>query len=225
MKQKWKEERSEEKRKVIKTGGGPPPPPMGTVSELVEAVAGHMATRIANTDDSDGASYLAPVDKDDYQPQSPTYERLQDTQTDRDSQVNERTATPPRSSTATLYTAMMPSSVLPGNESAEGDPVPPETESTPVVPRGRIALLQKTLGEEADARFALLREEHSLRLRLLQEDHNVMLKKRDNEHKIVQGCTCGYYPHRTMGFVLQLHVEAREVAFPDSKYPLDRVSG
>lgn len=61
MKQKWKEERAEEKRKVFKTGGGPPPPPMDSVSALVGAVASHMATRIPNAYDSDGATYLAPV--------------------------------------------------------------------------------------------------------------------------------------------------------------------
>lgn len=61
MKQKWKEQRAEEKREVFKTGGGPSPPPMDSVSTLVGAVASHMATRIPNAYDSDGATYLAPV--------------------------------------------------------------------------------------------------------------------------------------------------------------------
>ncbi|KAM7282562.1 hypothetical protein ISCGN_002709 [Ixodes scapularis] len=43
LKQKWKNERSDEKRKTHKT------------------VAGHMATRLDNDNDSDGAAYLPPV--------------------------------------------------------------------------------------------------------------------------------------------------------------------
>ncbi|KAM7304983.1 uncharacterized protein ISCGN_014883 [Ixodes scapularis] len=61
VKQKWKNERSDEKRKTHKTGGGPPPTPMSAISVLVGAVAGHMATRLDNDNDSDGAAYLPPV--------------------------------------------------------------------------------------------------------------------------------------------------------------------
>ncbi|XP_042149130.1 myb/SANT-like DNA-binding domain-containing protein 3 isoform X2 [Ixodes scapularis] len=61
LKQKWKNERSDEKRKTHKTGGGPPPTPMSAISVLVGAVAGHMATRLDNDNDSDGAAYLPPV--------------------------------------------------------------------------------------------------------------------------------------------------------------------
>ncbi|KAG0425367.1 hypothetical protein HPB47_027468 [Ixodes persulcatus] len=60
LKQKCKNERSDEKRKTHKTGGGPPPTPMSAISVLVGAVAGHMATRLVNDNDSDGA-YLPPV--------------------------------------------------------------------------------------------------------------------------------------------------------------------
>ncbi|KAG0444871.1 hypothetical protein HPB47_013290 [Ixodes persulcatus] len=61
LKQKWKNERSDERRKTHKTGGGPPPTPMSAISVLVGAVAGHMATRLDNDNDSDGAAYLPPV--------------------------------------------------------------------------------------------------------------------------------------------------------------------
>nr|XP_054919005.1 myb/SANT-like DNA-binding domain-containing protein 3 [Dermacentor andersoni] len=64
MKQKWKEENSEEKRKIHKTGGGPAAAGMTPLSALVGAVAGHMATRIPNEEDSDGATYLPPVDSE-----------------------------------------------------------------------------------------------------------------------------------------------------------------
>ncbi|XP_075543979.1 uncharacterized protein LOC142578482 [Dermacentor variabilis] len=64
MKQKWKEENSEEKRKIHKTGGGPAAAGMTPLSALVGAVPGHMATRIPNEEDSDGATYLPPVDSE-----------------------------------------------------------------------------------------------------------------------------------------------------------------
>ncbi|XP_072145134.1 uncharacterized protein [Dermacentor andersoni] len=91
MKQKCKKENSEEKRKIHKTvfnvhcvrahskhfinvlhrmlqllrislGGGPAAAGMTPLSALVGAVAGHMATRIPNEEDSHGAIYLPPVD-------------------------------------------------------------------------------------------------------------------------------------------------------------------
>lgn len=42
-------------------GGGSPPAPISAISLLVEAVVGHLATRLENEDDCDGAEYLAPV--------------------------------------------------------------------------------------------------------------------------------------------------------------------
>ncbi|KAG0437437.1 hypothetical protein HPB47_017450 [Ixodes persulcatus] len=60
LKQKWKNERSDEKRKTHKRGGRPPPTPMSAISVLVGTVAGHMATRLVNDNDSNGA-YLPPV--------------------------------------------------------------------------------------------------------------------------------------------------------------------
>ncbi|KAL1480931.1 hypothetical protein MTO96_050627 [Rhipicephalus appendiculatus] len=62
-----------------------------------------------------------------------------------------------------------------------------DSEATPAestIPRGRLSLLQKSLSEEAEVRFELLRKEHSLRTRLLEEDHNDRLRKRDEEHKL-----------------------------------------
>lgn len=48
-------------------------------------------------------------------------------------------------------------------------------------PRGRMALLEKTLVEENDVRAALLREEHNIRIRLLQEDHQSILQERQQK--------------------------------------------
>lgn len=42
-------------------GGGCPPAPVSAISLLVGALAGHMAARLPNEDDCDGASYLPPV--------------------------------------------------------------------------------------------------------------------------------------------------------------------
>ncbi|XP_077511876.1 myb/SANT-like DNA-binding domain-containing protein 3 [Amblyomma americanum] len=61
MKQKWKEEDAKQKRELHKTGGGPAPAAMDPLTEQVGAVAGHMATRIYNEFDSDGANDLPPV--------------------------------------------------------------------------------------------------------------------------------------------------------------------
>lgn len=54
-------------------------------------------------------------------------------------------------------------------------------------PRGRMALLEKSLGDEKDVRMTLLREEHALRIRLMEDDHMDILKKRSAEHEITMG--------------------------------------
>ncbi|XP_037512324.1 myb/SANT-like DNA-binding domain-containing protein 3 [Rhipicephalus sanguineus] len=192
MKQKWKEERAEEKRKVFKTGGGPPPPPMDSVSALVGAVASHMATRIPNAYDSDGATYLAPVTsepvlqllrqcavyslvgqynhilpEDDYHPGSPTCVGV-----DNDTIAPAPPTDPESTEVAPPATA--------ANVTANSEAAPAGS----TIPRGRLSLLQKSLSEEADVRFALLREEHALRMRLMEEDHTDKFQKRDEEHKL-----------------------------------------
>ncbi|KAK8778510.1 hypothetical protein V5799_020149 [Amblyomma americanum] len=61
LKQKWKEVVAKEKRERHKTGGGSQPASIDPVSEQVGAIASHMATRIVNEFDSDGA-YQPPVE-------------------------------------------------------------------------------------------------------------------------------------------------------------------
>lgn len=58
----------------------------------------------------------------------------------------------------------------------------PDDDSRP--PRGRMALLEKTLASENEVRVALLQEEHALRVRLLTEDHEDILRKRAEEHEM-----------------------------------------
>ncbi|KAH7940688.1 hypothetical protein HPB49_003553 [Dermacentor silvarum] len=67
----------------------------------------------------------------------------------------------------------------------EASPRPAQShpEASPRPPRGRMALLERTLSYENDVRIALLREEHKTRMRLLEEEHKDNLQKR-NEHKI-----------------------------------------
>ncbi|KAK8787416.1 hypothetical protein V5799_022808 [Amblyomma americanum] len=48
-------------------------------------------------------------------------------------------------------------------------------------PRGRMALLERSLADENDYRAALLREEHGLRLQLMREDHNSILQERQEK--------------------------------------------
>ncbi|XP_077522923.1 uncharacterized protein LOC144133609 [Amblyomma americanum] len=53
-------------------------------------------------------------------------------------------------------------------------------------PKGRMALLEKTLDDENEVRAGLLREEHTLRLKLLQEDHDSILHERATKHKFLE---------------------------------------
>ncbi|XP_077493578.1 uncharacterized protein LOC144104451 [Amblyomma americanum] len=56
MKCRWKKKKSEENREIFRTGGGTLEcRPMSPATELVGAVADHMATRLPNPFDSDGA--------------------------------------------------------------------------------------------------------------------------------------------------------------------------
>ncbi|XP_077492224.1 uncharacterized protein LOC144103358 [Amblyomma americanum] len=56
MKSRWKKKKSEETREIFRTGGGTLEcRPMSPATELVGAVADHMATRLPNPFDSDGA--------------------------------------------------------------------------------------------------------------------------------------------------------------------------
>ncbi|KAL3225838.1 hypothetical protein MRX96_025421 [Rhipicephalus microplus] len=50
-------------------------------------------------------------------------------------------------------------------------------------PRGRMAVLEKTLAVENVIRAELLKEEHAVRIRLSQEDHDYMMLEREDERK------------------------------------------
>ncbi|KAH8027323.1 hypothetical protein HPB51_004635 [Rhipicephalus microplus] len=50
-------------------------------------------------------------------------------------------------------------------------------------PRGRMAVLEKTLAAENATRAELLKEEHTVRVRLLQEDHDYMMLERVEKRK------------------------------------------
>uniref|UniRef100_A0A131YQA5 Regulatory protein zeste n=1 Tax=Rhipicephalus appendiculatus TaxID=34631 RepID=A0A131YQA5_RHIAP len=61
-KSKWKKKQSEERRNLYATGGGPSTcRPMSPSLALVGAAASHMATRLPNPYDSDGAHTSQPV--------------------------------------------------------------------------------------------------------------------------------------------------------------------
>ncbi|CAN7944476.1 unnamed protein product [Ixodes pacificus] len=51
-------------------------------------------------------------------------------------------------------------------------------------PRGRIALLERSLEKENYWRMALLQQEHDLRCTLLKEDHRDQLGKKSAQHKV-----------------------------------------
>ncbi|XP_075543527.1 uncharacterized protein LOC142577984 isoform X1 [Dermacentor variabilis] len=213
LKQKWKEEKSEEKRKILKTGGGPAPAGMTTTSVLVGAVASHMATRIRNDDDSDGAVYLPPVQSEPVirllqpmitgndVPVSQYYEELSNPDSRLQDAVmetgNDGTTTPqpPDSNEMLGACAANDASSQPphapcsaGANSTRKDSAPLDAVQIPVATTrpssSRMALLEKTLSEENDIRVNLMREEHELRMRILQEDHDDILKKRDEKHKL-----------------------------------------
>ncbi|KAH7945109.1 hypothetical protein HPB49_007017 [Dermacentor silvarum] len=207
MKQKWKEENSEEKRKIHKTGGGPAAAGMTPLSALVGAVAGHMATRIANENDSDGATYLPPVDSQpvvrllqpmvteveavyDYYEEHRSPGHMQnDEAMDYNYGVTHNTCAPNADENAAALEHLDNDSNK-ENEldrpAREASPRPAQShpEASPRPPRGRMALLERTLSCENDVRIALLREEHKTRMRLLEEEHKDNLQKRNEEHKI-----------------------------------------
>ncbi|KAL3206359.1 hypothetical protein MRX96_010805, partial [Rhipicephalus microplus] len=50
-------------------------------------------------------------------------------------------------------------------------------------PRGRMAVLEKTLAAENAIRAELQKEEHAMRIRLMQEDHDYKMREREDRRK------------------------------------------
>ncbi|KAL1436914.1 hypothetical protein MTO96_049211 [Rhipicephalus appendiculatus] len=194
------------------TGGGRAPAPISSLSDIVGSIASHMATRIPNDEDSDGATYLPPVESE------PVIRLLQSMITERDGPTSTRNeeqscpeasdnATPPENVEDTNATqasdanhengvtgicaasdALSPQSHAPDNNNSPGigsaaNEAIQEAGATAKIPRGRLVLLEKVLNEENERRIALMQEEHDRRMQLLQEDHDDVMKKRQEKHK------------------------------------------
>ncbi|KAM7288149.1 uncharacterized protein ISCGN_031838 [Ixodes scapularis] len=190
LKQKWKNERSDEKRRTHKTGGGPPPTPMSAISVLVGAVAGHMATRLDNDNDSDGAAYLPPVQNepvvrllegmvdcdsvyeygfthlvtgDNYQPGSPSVDVAKPEESASAAAATGADPGPPTEQTVPAPAAASScSSERVAATQDEGRPA-----------RGRMVLLEQALSAENDVRSSLLRAESAIRIKLLEEEQQM----------------------------------------------------
>ncbi|XP_049523960.1 uncharacterized protein LOC119454245 [Dermacentor silvarum] len=198
---------------VYLIGGGPPPAPMSVFSALVGSVAAHMTTRIPNTDDSDGALYLPPIESE------PVVRLLPPMVTGEQDSLFDSFGTV--HTLARVYNPMYESvHEVHAGESCQGIPpaqdqvaqvarqvsrpstsyrgITPTPEENASVPeenaeapggragqlRGRMVFLQQALGEEPDVRMTLLREEHAMRLKLIQDDHIDLLKKREEKPKL-----------------------------------------
>ncbi|KAG0438562.1 hypothetical protein HPB47_016963 [Ixodes persulcatus] len=195
LKQKWKNERSDERRKTHKTGGGPPPTPMSAISVLVGAVAGHMATRLDNDNDSDGAAYLPPVQNepvvrllegmvdcdpvyeyagDHYQPASPSMDVAEPGASSSTAAATEAAPDP-------LTEQTTPAPAAASSCSSDRVAATPD-EARP--PRGRMVLLEQALSAENDVRSSLLRAESAIRIKLLEEEQQI--KAAEHQMKVAE---------------------------------------
>ncbi|KAG0425036.1 hypothetical protein HPB47_027780 [Ixodes persulcatus] len=195
LKQKWKNERSDERRKTHKTGGGPPPTPMSAISVLVGAVAGHMATRLDNDNDSDGAAYLPPVQNepvvrllegmvdcdpvyeyagDHYQPASPSMDVAEPGASSSTAAATEAAPDP-------LTEQTTPAPAAASSCSSDRVAATPD-EARP--PRGRVVLLEQALSAENDVRSSVLRAESAIRIKLLEEEQQI--KAAEHQMKVAK---------------------------------------
>ncbi|XP_077547731.1 uncharacterized protein LOC144159974 [Haemaphysalis longicornis] len=154
---------------------------MSPATELVGAVADHMATRSDNRNDSDGANHLPPVGSEPvlrlveamipgtsqkeyvYAAEEPSDEdTLMDTwapTTADDSLVSELAE----------EQNLEPAGTLPGASSCDNSDRGAAGTSAKR-PKGRMGVLESKLSEENDARAGLLQEEHDLRVQLMKEE-------------------------------------------------------
>ncbi|KAH6923525.1 hypothetical protein HPB50_002147 [Hyalomma asiaticum] len=150
---------------------GPEEDLLTPMSALVGAVASHMSTRTTNEDDSDGARYLPPVDKEHRSPGHMQNDQL----------LVDHGATADASVPNMNFAAAAPET--PEDETANkenGAEVPDKRGTSPRPPTGRMTLLEGTLSAENEVRIALLREEHAMRMRLMEEE----LQQRNKEHEL-----------------------------------------
>ncbi|XP_075556541.1 uncharacterized protein LOC142588590 [Dermacentor variabilis] len=179
---------------------------MAPIHQLVGSIAGHIATRVDNLFDSDGTQYQPPVESLRVvrllQPMVDGQNELDFDFQGRvfcmydqwDAAILAEQSQPP-AGTETNEDNTSSSVVQPNTD--QNAPAGGHTNSSNALetavscsfaaatatgdvcrtPRGRLALLEKTLNAENDVRSELLREEHAVRVRLLQENYAAMLQE------------------------------------------------
>ncbi|KAL3185936.1 hypothetical protein MRX96_028805 [Rhipicephalus microplus] len=201
LKQKWQEEAAREKRERHKTGGGSAPLAMAPVYELVGSIASHMATRVENAFDSDATGYQPPVAS---LPVVRLLQPMTDSQNEADFDCQDdlwqgaNSVEPSQLPTGTdadedsrCTSIAQPDAEA--NISVEGcanrhqatSSIPAATVAAETyrTPRGRMAVLEKTLTAENAIRAELQKEEHAMRIRLMQEDHDYKMREREDRRK------------------------------------------
>nr|XP_050024570.1 uncharacterized protein LOC126519004 [Dermacentor andersoni]XP_050024571.1 uncharacterized protein LOC126519004 [Dermacentor andersoni] len=174
---------------------------MAPIHQLVGSIAGHIATWVDNPLDSDGTQYQPPVESLPVvrllQPMVDGQNELDfDFQDDQWDAASLAEQSQPPAATEANEDNTSSSIVQPNTE--QNAPAAGHTDSSNAfgaavscsfaaatatgdvcrTPRGRLALLEKTLNAENDVRSELPREEHAVRVRLLQENHAATLQER-----------------------------------------------
>ncbi|KAH8009869.1 hypothetical protein HPB51_020661 [Rhipicephalus microplus] len=178
---------------------------MAPVYELVESIASHMATSVENAFDSDATGYQPPVAslpvvkllqpmtdsqneadfdcQDDLSQDATTVEpsKLQ-TGTDADEDSRCTSIAQPDAEANIFVEGCANSHQATG---AAGSSTSAATVAAEIyrTPRGRMAVLEKTLAAENAIRAELPKEEHAMRIRLLQEDHDYKMREREGRRK------------------------------------------
>ncbi|KAL1439204.1 hypothetical protein MTO96_001300 [Rhipicephalus appendiculatus] len=177
---------------------------MAPIYQLVGSIAGHMATRVENAFDSDGIDYQPPVaslpvvrllqpmidgpieaDFDCQDDQWETASVVGQSQLPTGTGADQESRPPAAQPDAEANTAAESFVNSPQAAGAAASSTPAATVAAEPcrIPRGRMAVLEKTLAAENEVRAELLREEHAIRVRLLQEDHDDMILERADKRK------------------------------------------
>ncbi|XP_075744009.1 uncharacterized protein LOC119181540 [Rhipicephalus microplus] len=161
---------------------------MAPVYELVGSIASHMATRVENAFDSDATGYQPPVAS---LPVVRLLQTMTDSQNEADFDCQDdlwQGANPVEPSQ--LHKAQMPTRTASCANShpatgAAGNSTPAATVAAETcrTPRGRMAVLEKTLAAENAIRAELQKEEHAMRIQLMQEDHDYKMREREDRRK------------------------------------------
>ncbi|XP_042148554.1 uncharacterized protein LOC115319533 [Ixodes scapularis] len=168
---------------------------MSAISVLVGAVAGHMATRLDNDNDSDGVAYLPPVQNepvvrllegmvdcdpvyeyagDNYLPGSPSMDVAEP---EASASVTAATGADPGPPTEQTVPAPAAASSCSSDRVAAT-----QDEGRPA--RGRMVLLEQALSAENDVRSSLLRAESAIRIKLLEEEQQ--MKVAEHQMKVAE---------------------------------------